>query len=260
MIDMVKKSSKFFKTLYTDRIIETNNENTFFSVSNVNYKEDNPYWNSLTCFPNEKEIRENTIEKAEKFFKDINKKPCIYAVSKEKIEQPDKYKKYFTDAWMFKPDNKKLGKETEVKLEKVKNEDQLKQFISLMYDTHAKELDDVYSGLSKEYGNQLKKKWKKEFDFCKTEYYIIKMNDEDIGHRIIVKDEKDAMLTTLGILPEFRGEGYGKKAFYESINKIEDRENIFLQTEAGTENEELFKHLGFETKFKGHGFVKNENN
>ena len=254
MNEVVRKGSKFFKTLYVDELIESD-KNRFFSYSSVDYGEDNPYWNHLTCFPQDNKIETDIIKEAEKFFNKKNKNPCLYAVSEKEMSAPDDYITYFTDSWMFKPD-KELRKETEIDLELVTNSVQLERFVELMYKTHSDELDDVYSGLSKEYGKQLKRKYDSNFEFCETNFYILKKYGENIGHRLIVDDGRDAMLTTLGILPEFRGKGNGRDAFYESLNLLDDRDNIFLQTEAGTENEELFDNLGFNTEFKGYGFLK----
>lgn len=253
---IVRKAHEYYKSTYIDEIVESDKD-YFYTYSQVNYEDDEPYWNNLVCFPG-RNLSENLTRMVEVFYTKKDRVPCIYASYNNSLDYPDEYKKLFEDVWMF--EHKCDCYDTEVELDEVQNSKELSLFIDLFYKTYSSDLDDVYSGVSEAYGKQLNKKFECNYEEFDRSLYILRRKGDIVGHRIIIHDNKDAMLTTLGILPEFRGKGIGTEALIQSVKILKDKgvENIFLQTENGTENETFFDKRGFRKEFCSTGLIKKD--
>lgn len=79
--------------------------------------------------------------------------------------------------------------------------------------------------------------------------YLIKLKDESIGKIKIYRNENTAFISGFGIIPEFRGKGYGKQALKESLNML-NKESIYdISLDVVAENKKalnLYKSCNFE--------------
>lgn len=78
--------------------------------------------------------------------------------------------------------------------------------------------------------------------------YIIELNGGIIGKINIEYNDNSAFICEFGILPEFRGKGYGKAALIEALNLIDDKNinEVVLDVECKNDRAlNLYKHCGF---------------
>jgi N-acetylglutamate synthase-like GNAT family acetyltransferase len=253
--NLVRTNYEFYKTLYTDRVFDC--ENGFYCVSNVDYGETNSFWNHRV-HTDSQSISDELLRKTEEFFQERTAPSTVYIPSDKQVEPPSEYSEAFVDAWMFEKDCS-WNQNTNTELITVESENQMEKFIDLFYQTHAPDLDNPYAGLSDSYGEQLRKKFKKEWTDISRTFYLIEHQDDLVGHRIIVNDGQTALLTTLGILPEKREQGIGSEAIIESVKLMKHIgvETVYLQTEKDSQNEDYFSKRGFRTEMVGNAFVNN---
>ena len=128
----------------------------------------------------------------------------------------------------------------------------------MFYRSHAADLDDPYAGLSEEYGEQLKDKFGKDFDGFKVQHFIVKHGDKSVGHITYAENGKMAAIYNLGTIPDYRGKGIATATLTKTVEKLREKEldQICLQTEKGSKNEDFFSSRGFETKFEAECLTK----
>lgn len=102
----------------------------------------------------------------------------------------------------------------------------------------------IYFGHSEEY------EWSpEEDDDLSKNTYMIELNEAVIGKIAITYTENSAFISGFGILPDFRGRGYGKSALKKALDLIDKKniQNIELDVESKNSNAlNLYKACGFE--------------
>lgn len=78
--------------------------------------------------------------------------------------------------------------------------------------------------------------------------YMAEINGEVIGKIKIKYEENSAFIYGFGILPEFRGKGYGKETLKEALKLINNKEIIDIELDVESKNNRalnLYKNCGF---------------
>lgn len=81
--------------------------------------------------------------------------------------------------------------------------------------------------------------------------YMIELNDDTIGKIRIECNDNSSYIAGFGILPDFRGKGYGKAALKEALRLINEKNIYDIELDVETKNANalnLYKACGFEEK------------
>jgi ribosomal protein S18 acetylase RimI-like enzyme len=87
-----------------------------------------------------------------------------------------------------------------------------------------------------------------EDDDLSKNTYMVELNEAVIGKIAISYDDNSAFISGFGILPDFRGKGYGKASLKEALRLIDEKgiHNIELDVESKNSNAlNLYKACGF---------------
>ena len=261
VLTVIRENYNFLKGMY---IKDTVNANFgFYSYSSVDYGDTDVFWNHAVILQNIDNLKEK-ITDAEKFYQEKGKSSAFYLPVVEplknvlsELKQKD-FEEVFTDVWMFYTGEELPRGNENTGLEEVTSEGDIEEFVDLFYRSHAADLDDPYAGLSEEYGEQLKDKFGKEFDSFKVQHFIVKHGDKSVGHITYAENEDIVAIYNLGTIPDYRGKGIATATLTMTVKKLreKDLDQIFLQTEKGSKNEEFFRGRGFETKFEAECLTK----
>lgn len=190
------------------------------------------------------------LEKAEEFYKE-RKVSLSLAVLEEDLteETRDKLKK---ENFILKSRNAYMvfqGKPEKVNgqidISKAEGKEQEQDYIDIFRKVYC-EGEGVYGGLSTDYIRATERYFKiypkeRRFD------YVAYSEDKPIGITTFLFNDNFAVIIGVAVLPEYRGKGVAKSIIYKGITELEDK-TFFLGTEAGTENELIYKRMGFDTK------------
>lgn len=240
----------FFNQLHdTGEAFYTYNENIEYEI-----------WNH--AFPYDIKVKDNEdlafstfVRDTISFYLSKNRKPVVYLDDKyfagklHNILHENKFEMFDNEAWM---QFKKL------------NYDYIPNNITLdmkIVDTIEKFEDFskvVNTCFSKTYSAELKKDFNKNFGFKKIEHYTFWDNNTLIGVSSIYYDKKTAHIHNVGVLPLFRGHGFGKAIIKYLIEHILNNLKlpVYLQAE-GVSVESFYKKLGAETFYRRYGYILN---
>jgi N-acetylglutamate synthase-like GNAT family acetyltransferase len=229
----------------------------FHSYSSVDYGDTDVFWNHAVILQNVDNIQRNIVA-LEKFYGEKGKSPAFYLPLIEPVKdiqgslRQEGFEKSFTDAWMFYTGEELPEGNEDVEMEEVRSDGEMERFVDLFYQSHAAGLDDPYAGLCKQYGEQLKKKFSRDFAGFTVRHFIAKLNGGSVGHITTVDNQETAAIYNLGTIPDCRGEGIATATLRETVEKlkISDLDQIFLQTEKGSKNEDFFDGRAFETRLE----------
>ena len=252
---IIRESYSFLKGMYIKDTLDA--DYGFYSYSSVDYGDTDVFWNHALILQNIDNLKEK-ITDAEKFYQEKGKSSAFYLPVVEPVKdvlselKQKGFEEVFTDFWMFYTGEEMPKGNENVGLEEVTSNDEMEKFVDLFYKSHAADLDDPYAGLSKEYGEQLKDKFGKSSDSFRVQHFIVKQGDESVGHITFVENGEMAAIYNLGTIPDNRGKGIATAALSKTVEKLEskDLDQIFLQTEKESKNEDFFSSRGFETKFE----------
>lgn len=89
----------------------------------------------------------------------------------------------------------------------------------------------------------------KDEELNKTTTYMVELNEIIIGKIRVSYSEGSAFISGFGILPEFRGKGYGKAALIEAVRLINEKNIDEIELDVECQNStalNLYKACGFE--------------
>ncbi|MFB6180919.1 MAG: GNAT family N-acetyltransferase [Candidatus Nanohalobium sp.] len=252
---VVNTNYRFLKSLYIKDTRET--EFGFYAWSSVDYGDTDVFWNHAVVSRTVDNLEEK-VGDVKKFYQKKEKNPAFYLpVSgplKDVLTELKKkgFEEVFTDVWMFHTGEELPEGNENIELEEVSSKDDMEEFVNLFYRSHAAGLEDPYAGLSREYGEQLKDKFSKDFDGFRIQHFLVKHGDESVGHITSVENGEKAAIYNLGTIPDYRGKGVATATLRKTVEKLKEKDldQIFLQTEKGSKNEDFFNSRGFETKFE----------
>ena len=78
---------------------------------------------------------------------------------------------------------------------------------------------------------------------------MVMLQEKIIGKIKVSREQKSAFISGFGIVPEFRGKGYGKQALKQAINMLNKEEIYDVALDVSAENNNalnLYKSCGFE--------------
>ena len=259
----IRENYKFLKGMYIKDTVDA--DFGFYSYSSVDYGDADVFWNHAVMFQNIKNL-EGKITEVKEFYQEKGKSSAFYLPVVEPFkdvltELKEKgFEEVFTDVWMFYTGEEIPEGNKNVELEEVSSDGEIEGFVDLFYRSHAADLDDPYAGLSKEYGEQLKDKFGMDFDSFRVQHFIVKLSDESVGHITFVENGEMAAIYNLGTIPDYRGKGIATATLRKTVEKLreKDLDQIFLQTEKGSKNEDFFSNRGFETKFEAECLTESE--
>lgn len=258
----IRQNYNFLKGMYIKGTVDA--DFGFYSYSSVDYGDTDVFWNHAVILQNIDNLKEKITEVKE-FYQKKGKNSAFYIPIVEPIKdtltslKEKSFEEVFTDVWMFYTGEMPEGNK-KVELEEVTSEGEMEKFVDLFYRSHAADLDDPYAGLSKEYGEQLKDKFGKHFNSFRVQHFIVKHEDESVGHITFVENGELAAIYNLGTIPDYRGQGIATATLRKTIEKLKEKDldQISLQTEKGSKNENFFSNRGFETKFEAKCLTESE--
>lgn len=221
-------------------------------------KEDNsPYWNFALV---KSEIEQKDINKIEEKYKKLKRNSTIYIeegnTEAEELLKKNGYSCIYEDSWLIW-DKEPIQELNTGSLKIVSNKKELKTFIDTYRECFLKDDEqNPYGEPNKNFLRSLEKTWKKYHNKY-VEYYLIYKDKKPVAVSELIKYNGMGYITSVGSKKSVRGEGYGKKATYFTVNRSL-KENLipFLGTEEGYYPNEFYKRIGFSFKFKAGYFQK----
>ena len=215
-----------------------------------------------------KEEFDKIINTAEEKMKEKNRQVAISVLpySKEVYDNLDiylsnnEYELVSEEVWQIFDDFENVENidtrcEVDIKLE-------VTEEVSLYADTMIKsyqtgEEDDPYGNLDSAYRDAFID-FKDKSNDVKTDFYLVKLNDEIIGVSQGVYNNEFYAIYSVAVKKEYRAKGIGKEIIKKQL-KICKENNIklaFLQTEKGFYPEKLYQKLGFKNLFEQQYYIK----
>lgn len=167
------------------------------------------------------------------------------------------YKRLFEDSWMFYKrniiDTPKFNR-----VKKVTNKKELEIYLRTYNATHKKDDPQNPYGELGDYINIAREAWIKNRNTNKLEYFVVYKNKRPVAVSALTNFGKVGYISQVGSLREVRGLGFGKIASLYCVAKSKENKNEVhcLITEEGQYPNEFYKRIGFETKFKAAGYVR----
>lgn len=240
----------FFNQLHdTGEAFFTFNENIEYQIWNHAF----PY--NIKLNDNEDLAFSNFVKDTIAFYLSRNRKPVIYlddkyfATKLHQILHENKFEIFDNEAWMqFKklnynniPSNIILDMKIVDSIEK--------------FDNFSKVVNQCFS---EKYSEELKRDFNKNFGFKKIEHFTFWDKKKLIGSASVYYDKKTTHIHNIGVLPQYRGNGFGKAIVKHLIEYIlnELKLPIYLQAE-GVSVESFYKKLGAETFYRRYGYILN---
>lgn len=239
----------FFNQLHdTGEAYFTFNENIEYEIWNHAF----PY--NIKTGNDEDLAFSNFVKDTISFYLSKNRKPVIYlddkyfATKLHKILHENNFEMFDNEAWM-KFEKLNYSNIPDVSLS-MKLVDSLEKF-----NTFSKVVNKCFS---KKYSEELKRDFEKNFGFKKIEHYIFYDKKKLVGVASIYYDKKTAHIHNVGVLPNYRGNGFGKVIVKNIVEYIKNELNlpIILQCE-GVSVELFYKKLGAETFYRRYGYLLN---
>ncbi len=196
------------------------------------------------------------------FYRKVNRKPCFVITSWTRPHNLSAilvnmgWKSESNVAWMTLIKNKiRVTKNPNLNIKLVDSEKEMKVAKRVFnYSYGGKRTKDTpYGGLSPIYGEKLLDSYlKSEHKRSKTIFfYLAYLNNQPAGIAMLVMLKNYTAIYSVGVIPSFRKQGIGTALLADCVNAAMEngRKDIFLQTEANSYNEKLYKKMGFSTVF-----------
>jgi ribosomal protein S18 acetylase RimI-like enzyme len=217
-------------------------ENTIYIYDK--YVEDN-YWNYAYL----KQPVLN-LDKIKNYFHSKNIPASAYFLDDEKFKNIETtltsngFSLSYTDAIMTHYGNP-ISLNTEHVIEEVKTQGQQDDFVKVYSDVFVDEGEDVYSGLSDGYVNNIQDyfaNYPKDKRYDLTTY----KNQQPAGIATVVFNNQYALIMNVAVSPKYRKQGIAKALSIKCISEFKDRV-VFLSTEKDSIDEDIYRRMGFST-------------
>lgn len=211
-------------------------------------------------------ITADDLKQIENTFNQYNKVPLIAFENtsslndlKDFIKQHG-YQQEYENSWMFH-EGKNIDKSRFNEVRKVRNLEELEIFINIFDRSYQKDDPQNPYGEVKEYLNDSRNTWEKYHNSNKFEYFIGFNKNQPVAVSVLTNYEDMGYISSVGSLPEVRGQGYGKLVTLYAVQQSVNNGNIYhcLGTEEGHYPHRFYQRLGFSTKFTNVGFKKHTN-
>lgn len=215
-----------------------------------------------------KEEFDEVIKLAEEKINEKNRKVAISVLpyskevynNKEIYFTSNEYELVSEEVWQIFEDFENVEKidcncDLEIKLETT---DDMSLYAENMISTYQTgEKDDPYGALDSAYKEAFLD-YKEKANDVKTDFYLVKLNDEIIGVSQGVYNNEFYAIYSVAIKKAYRAKGIGKKVIKKQL-EICKKNNIklaFLQTEKGFYPEKLYQKIGFKNFFEQQYYIK----
>ncbi len=248
------KNIELNKGLY---ITETRDVDDAVLVYNKNA--DDSYWNyGYVTY-----LDEDLLLKIKKYFQGKGLPAAIYITEKNETKgtrrllKQNGFKLDYQDSIMvFK--GEQFESERKFKIKEVKNKDDERDYLDVYRKVFCEEGEDVYSGMSDGYLKSVEDYFKKYSQERRIDLVVYE-DQKPVGIVSIMFDKEYVLIMGIAVLDEFRKKGISTSFISEAIKRFKDK-TIFLSTEAGSINEEIYKKMGFETVLIDKCYIENEKN
>ncbi len=222
------------------------------------------FWNFATGI--ETEDPENLIEEIEEFYRKREREPAAYITPNTEPEDLQSFleEKGFScqarDAWMFFQGGE-VYRSRRLDFRLVDSDERAEKYMDVFRKSYGGAGEnETYGELPEYYIEVLKNSFERQLSTEKIRDFLAFRDEELVGIGTVNFQDGFAGLFSIGVLPEHRGKGIGSEIVAFLVEKAQERspEEIFLQTEKDSKNEEFFKKNGFETEFEGKIMVKSD--
>lgn len=211
------------------------------------------YWNNALL---ERNITQDELRAIETQLQKYNRTPAVYFENTPEFEQTvqlllqENYKKISEDSWMFY-EHSYLDTSSFKNIKQVENEQELQIYIETLNACYKKDDPTNPYGELGSYLTAAKDDWLKIGTTGKLQYFIAYQENTPVAVATLTTSEKIGYISNVGSLTTVRGKGFGKAitlyCVYQSIQK--GNTSHCLATEEGTNPNQFYKNLGFQTKF-----------
>lgn len=216
------------------------------------------YSNFISNFDvDSKEEFATIINEANKVFNNINRKTTVYLIpymktlyqNKEKYFDEDKFELISKEVWQTytnfdKLDDLQTNCSFNVVLEATTDMEKYADYVMQGYQSG--DDDDPYGDLDDGY-RQGYMNYEEIHNDIKTEFYLIKVNNEIVGTTQSVYNNELYGIYSLALKKDYRGKGIGKEVLKKQLQMCKDK-NIkvaYLQTEQDFYPAKMYRKLGF---------------
>jgi ribosomal protein S18 acetylase RimI-like enzyme len=220
------------------------------------------YWNYACLVDTEKP--DSFISEVESFFTSKDRSPAVYVTPASKPEGLEEslvennFECEAKDAWMFFR-SEKPNLDSRLDFVKVDSKEQVSSFVELFGVAYGGADDEeAYGDVPEYYVSAVKKAVEQDIGRENVVNYIGHINSEPVAIGSLAVEEGLGYIYNIGVHPEHRSEGFGSDMTELLISKAEEKgaDEVMLQTEEGSVNEEFFQDLGFEKEVTGKIMVK----
>lgn len=160
----------------------------------------------------------------------------------------DKFKKWgyrleYREAFMVL--KKPIRNKNKIIIKEIETEKEQKNYLKVFDEVYCKSTEGVYANIEKGYLKAVKN-YLKNYKQQKSDY-IAYVSDKAVGIVSVLFDKDYALIVGLAVLKEERGKGIAKGLLEEVYSNFKDK-IIFLVTEKDSENEIIYKNVGFKTE------------
>jgi ribosomal protein S18 acetylase RimI-like enzyme len=247
-IEKVEKvNQRMNKGFWITEIEETEEASFLFSDTIKDF-----FWSFATGI--ETENPENLIEEIEKFYDERERKPAAYITPTTEPEdlqsflEEEGFSCQARDAWMFFRGGV-VSKSGKLEFRLVDSDERAEKYMDVFRKSYGGAgKDEAYGELPDYYIEVLEKSFERQLSTEKIRDFLAFRDEELVGIGTVNFQEGFAGLFSIGVLPTHRGKGIGSEIVAFLVEKAQERnpEEIFLQTEKDSKNEDFFKKNGFE--------------
>ncbi|NTU66891.1 MAG: GNAT family N-acetyltransferase [Candidatus Moranbacteria bacterium] len=220
------------------------------------------FWNFSLI---DRNIDNKELEEIESSMRSLDRKPTVYFENSENFSETANllkrlgYGKSFEDSWMFWT-GEEISDDRFHQVKKVKDEDDLAIFLDTFNNCFRKNDPQNPYGELGDYLKVAEKVWKDLHRSSRIEYFIAYKDDKPVAVATLTNRDGLGYISNVGSLKEVRGEGFGKLVTLYCVDKsiINGNETHFLATEENTYPNEFYKRIGFETRFTGVAYSKEQ--
>ena len=256
--DFIKKYSELQRGIMFDELT-----NVGFGLLGYCKNDPSSFWNNILV---NQLLTENQLLEIEEKFKILSRKPAIYFENKPELGlfvdflKGKRYKKENEDSWMFYENDLKI--ETDFgSVKNVISEKKLEVLLQTFNTCYQKNDPKNPYGELGDYLGVAKNVWLKFQGTDRLEYFLIYKGNEPVAVSTLTNFNGIGYISNVGSLQKVRGEGFGKIATLYAVKKSQENGNTehCLATKEGTNPNDFYKNLGFQTRFTALLYVKEDN-
>lgn len=172
------------------------------------------------------------------------------------------FQKNYTDAWMVLQGRQyfnALSSNQKIVVNKITSKETFETFVNVFTAAYSgDDPNDPYGQLSPTYTKALLNSWGNNDEYSKT-HYLAFLNGKPAGVATAIRHNNLVAVYNVGTVSKYRKHGIGETIMLNIVKNLKPNETLFLQTEKGSNVEEWYRKMGFETLFLGTCYTEKEN-